>query len=106
MPEAPRRRIVAGAVWMFVISVLLFWLPVAVPLIAGAVGGKTAGGVGPAILATLLPAIVVAIFLFVFATALTGLPLLGALAGAGGFALVAVHVGPLMVGAIVGGLMA
>jgi hypothetical protein len=37
---------------------------------------------------------------------LTGLPLIGVLAGAGGFALVAAHVGLLLVGAIIGGLLA
>src|SRR5512143_3506198 len=86
-------RIVAGAVWMFVISVLLFWLPVVGPFIAGMVGGKKAGGVGAAIAATFLPAIVSAILLFVSATLLTGIPLVGVLAGMGGFVLVAAHVG-------------
>jgi len=106
MAEEKQTRIIGGAIWMFVISILLFWLPVAGPLIAGVVGGKKAGGVGPAILAALLPAIVVGIALFVFATVLTGIPLLGAVAGAGGFALVAAHVGPLLVGAIIGGVLA
>ncbi len=89
-------HIVAGAVWMFVISVLLFWLPVAGPLIAGFVGGKKAGGA----------AIVAAVFLFLSGTLLTGVPLVGVLAGAGAFVLVAAHVGPLIVGAIVGGALA
>ena len=99
-------HIVAGAVWMLVISVLLFWLPVAGPLIAGFVGGKKAGGVGAAIAAALLPAIVAAVFLFLSGTLLTGVPLVRVLAGAGGFVLVAAHVGPLIVGAIVGGALA
>ena len=99
-------RIIGGAVWMFVISVLLFWLPVAGALIAGLVGGKKAGGVGAAIVAALLPAIIVGIALFLSATLLTGLPPIGFVAGAGGFALVASHVGPLLVGAIIGGVIA
>src|SRR5262245_22057734 len=98
-------HVVAGAVWMFVISVLLFWLPIAGPLVAGFVGGKKAGGVGAAIMAALLPAIATGILLFVFGTVLTGLPLIGMLAGAGGFVLVAAHVGLLLLGAIVGGAL-
>jgi hypothetical protein len=99
-------RIIGGAVWMFVISVLLFWLPVVGPLIAGVVGGKKAGGVGPGIVAALLPAIVTGGVLFFAGTLLTGLPIVGFLAGAGGFVLVVAHVGPLLVGAIIGGLLA
>jgi hypothetical protein len=106
MAEPGQTRILAGTLWMLVISVLLFWLPVAGPLIAGVVGGKKAGGVGAAIVATFLPAILVGIFLFAFATALTGIPLLGVVAGAGGFTLVAMHVGLLLVGAIIGGVLA
>ena len=49
---------VVGALWMFFISLLLFWLPVFGPLIAGFVGGKKAGGVGSALGAVFLPAIV------------------------------------------------
>ena len=37
---------------------------------------------------------------------LTGMPLIGAVAAAGGFALVAAQVGPMLLGAILGGLMA
>lgn len=91
---------------MLVISVLLFWLPVVGPLTAGVVGGKAAGGVGRAIVAVFLPAIIAAVLLFVLATGLTGVPLIGAVAGMGGFVLVSLHVGPLLVGAILGGLLA
>ena len=98
--------VVAGVVWMFIISLLLFWLPVFGSLIAGFVGGKKAGGVGPAILAVFVPAIAMGVFFFVFSTTMTGLPLVGALAGAGGFVLAAVGVGPLLIGAIIGGALA
>jgi hypothetical protein len=99
-------HIVSGTIWMLVISILLFWLPFFGPLIAGVVGGKKAGSVGAAIVAALLPAILVGIALFFAATLLTGLPLIGFLAGAGGFVLVVAHVGPLLVGAIIGGVIA
>ncbi|MBN1359797.1 MAG: hypothetical protein JW993_04355 [Sedimentisphaerales bacterium] len=98
--------VIAGVVWMFIVSVLLFWLPVFGSLIAGIVGGKKAGGVGPAALAVFVPALVLAVFSFVFTTTVTGLPLVGAVAGAGGFVFAAVGVGPLLVGAIIGGALA
>jgi hypothetical protein len=91
---------------MFFISLLLFWLPVLGPLIAGVVGGKKAGGVGAAIVAVFLPGILFGIVLFLLASGLSGIPLLGAIAGAGGFALSLVHIGPLLVGAIIGGVLA
>lgn len=104
---APRKGSVsAGMLWMTVISVLLFWLPVLGPFIAGFVGGRVAGGVGPAVIATFLPAVIFGVLLFVTATALTGMPLIGALAAAGGVVLAVAHIGPLLVGAILGGALA
>ena len=97
--------IMAGAMWMLVISLLLFWLPFVGPLIGGIVGGRKAGGVMSAIVAALVPAIVVGLLLLVTATLLTGLPLIGMVAAAGGFVLVAAQVGPMLLGAILGGLM-
>lgn len=97
---------VAAAIgWMFLLSILLFWLPFLGPLLAGFVGGRKAGGLGNAVLAVFVPAIAFGVALFFFGSLLTGLPLLGLLAGAGGFALVAAHVGPLLLGAIVGALV-
>lgn len=92
--------------WMFVISLLLFWLPVAGPLIAGVVGGKKAGDVGAAILAVFLPMVVTGVALTFLGSALTGIPLLGAVIGLGIFAVLLLHVGPLLLGAIIGGLLA
>jgi hypothetical protein len=96
----------AGVLWMFVISLLLFWLPVIGPFVAGLVGGKKSGGVGNAVAAVFLPGIVFGVLLFVLATSLTGIPILGAVAGAGGLALSLLHIGPLLIGAIIGGLLA
>ena len=99
----PRGSVLVAMLWMIVLSILLFWLPGIGPAIAGFVGGRKAGGVGPAVLAVLLPAIVFGGLLFAFATALTGIPVLGALAGIGGVAIALAHVGPLLLGAIIGG---
>lgn len=105
MNEQKRGSILAGLFWMLIISILLFWLPSVGPLIAGIVGGKKAGGVGNAIIAALLPASVLGGLLFVFASALTGTPLIGVVAGAGAFVLIVSNVGPLLIGAIIGGLL-
>jgi len=91
---------------MFLISILLFWLPFAGPLIAGVVGGKKSGGIGNALIAVFLPATIIAILLFLFSTALVGAPLIGFLAGAGSFILVVSNIGPLLIGAIIGGILA
>jgi hypothetical protein len=93
-------------VWMLVLSLLLFWLPVLGMFIAGLVGGRKAGGVGTAIAAALLPALVVAVAMFFLATALTGMPVLGAIAGFGAGVLVVASVVPLLAGAVVGGILA
>ncbi|MHC9543469.1 MAG: hypothetical protein AB9903_28495 [Vulcanimicrobiota bacterium] len=106
MANESKGSVVSGMLWMFLISILLFWLPGAGSLIAGIVGGKKAGGVGNAILAVFLPGIVLGALLFFLSTFLVGIPLIGMVAGAGGFALSLVHIGPLLVGAIIGGVLA
>ena len=97
--------VLSAALWMFLLSVLLFWMPILGPLIAGFVGGRKAGSFGNAILAAILPALVVGGIIFFSASLLTGFPLFGFLAGAGGFALMPVHVIPLIVGALIGTLI-
>ncbi len=98
--------VLSGMLWMFFISLLLFWLPTIGPLIAGIVGGKKSGGVGSAIMAALLPSLIMAGLLFFFSTALTGMPVIGIVAGAGIFMLLLFQVGPLLLGAIIGGAIA
>ncbi len=98
--------VLSGMLWMFLISILLFWLPTIGPLIAGIVGGKKSGGVGAAIMAALLPSLIMAGLLFFFSTALTGMPIIGVVAGAGIFMLLVFQVGPLLLGAIIGGIIA
>jgi hypothetical protein len=105
-PKAGKGSLGRAMVWMFVLSLLLFWLPLIGMFIAGLVGGRKAGGVGTAILAVLLPGVVVAGLMFFLATALTGMPLLGAIAGFGTGVLIVANVGPLLAGAVVGGLLA
>ncbi len=98
--------VLSGVFWMFLISILLFWLPGLGPLIAGIVGGKKSGGILNALIAVFLPALVMGVLLFAFGTALTGAPLIGVIAASGIFVLIVSNVGPLLLGAIVGGIIA
>jgi hypothetical protein len=98
--------ILAAVIWMFIISLLLFWIPGIGGLIAGIVGGKKAGGVLSAIFAVFLPAMLFGSALAIMSTSLTGIPLIGVVAAAGGFFLAASYVGPMLIGAIIGGILA
>jgi hypothetical protein len=97
--------ITRGLLWMILLSILLFWLPVVGPFIAGLVGGKKAGGVGNAIIAVLIPALVFGFLLAALATMISGLPVIGFIAGLGGTIIALSHVIPLLLGAVIGGLL-
>ena len=98
--------ILIGMFWMFILSLLLFWLPGLGALIAGIVGGKQAGGVMAGLTAAMLPGIVVAIALFFAGTMLTALPVIGAVLAGGGLLLYVLYIPPLLIGALIGGLLA
>ena len=98
-------NLTSAILWMFFLSILLFWIPVFGPLIAGVVGGKRAGDVGTAILAVFLPGILVGVAAFAFASVLSGVPVVGIMAGLGGMSLALVNIGPLLLGAIIGGVL-
>jgi hypothetical protein len=61
--HAARYGIVRGMTWTVILSALLFWLPVAGPAIAGYVGGRKAGGPLRAVIAVIIPALVMFILL-------------------------------------------
>ena len=106
MPQEEKGSVFMGMIWMAIISLLLFWLPAIGPLIAGIVGGKVAGGVGPGLLAALLPGLILAGFLFFAGTFLSGVPLVGAIAAMGIMVLILINIIPLLIGALIGGLLA
>jgi hypothetical protein len=87
--------------WMTVLSILMFWLPVFGPFIAGLVGGSRAGGVGNALLAALLPAVIVG-GLIALAGIVASAPILGALFATIGVAVIAAHSAGLLAGALIG----
>jgi hypothetical protein len=91
--------------WMFILSLLLGWLPFIGPAIAGFVGGLQAGDVGSALIAAIVPSLIVTGIVFLLGTVLA-LPIIGALVGAGVFMVLLVGTVPLLLGAWIGGAMA
>jgi hypothetical protein len=90
---------------MFILSLLLGWLPFIGPAIAGFVGGLQAGEVGSALVAAIIPSLIVAALIFLLGTVLA-LPIIGALVGVGLFMVLIVGTVPLLLGAWIGGAMA
>jgi hypothetical protein len=103
--QAQQGSIVSGTLWMIGLAILLFWLPVIGPLIAGFVGGRKSGSVGAALLSSIIPALLAAGLLLLIGSVI-GAPVLGALAGAGLFIILLVETIPMMLAAIVGGATA
>lgn len=75
---------VKAALYMGVISLLLIWLPIVGPIVAGVVGGRAARTVGKALVASIIPSILVGGVLFAIINAFE-LPFIGALTGAAVF---------------------
>ena len=75
-----RGSVLKAAFLMGVISLLLIWLPIVGPVIAGIVGGRAARTVGKALVASIIPSVLVAGALFAILNAFE-LPLIGALSG-------------------------
>lgn len=106
VPRERRGNLWSGMNWMAGLSLLLFWLPVIGPMIAGVVGGWKAGDLRRALLAVFLPAVGTGILVAVGIGWLTHLAFWGVLAGLGGLVLALLNVGPMLVGAIAGGVAA
>lgn len=99
-----RKSVVMGSVWMVVITLALFFIPILNGLIGGLVGGYMVRGVGRALGAAVLPAIVVAIGLWLL-LAVLDLPVIGFIAGiAVGLWILFSDLG-LLLGAAVGGAL-
>ncbi len=96
---ASEGSILSGILWIFFISILLFWLSVIGPLLAGVVGGKKAGGIVKGLIAVFLLGIVLAGALFGLASTLTGIPVIGYVAAMGGLTLALLGIGLLLIGA-------
>ena len=59
-----------------------------------------------ALIAAILPSLLIGALLFVLGSAITGIALIGVIAGAGGLTLALSNLGLLLVGALIGGLIA
>lgn len=99
--------IISGAFWMIFISILLFWLPILGPAIAGYVGGKKAGGILNAIIAALVPFILL-VFAIMFLAAFVK-SVFAVFAGIIGLAILPLYIinnAIIFIFAIIGGAMA
>ena len=96
--------VVAGAVWMVVLSLALFFVPGLNGLIAGLVGGYLVGSLGRALAAAVLPALIVAVGLWMLLAAL-GMPILGFFAGGAITVLIVLAEVGLFLGAAVGAIV-
>ncbi|TVR77137.1 MAG: hypothetical protein EA415_00470 [Sphaerobacteraceae bacterium] len=103
--NAQQGSVLSGTLWMLGLAILLFWIPVVGPLIAGFVGGRKSGGVGSAIISSIIPA-ALASGLFLLVGAAFGVPIIGAIVGAGFFIVILVELVPMTLAAIVGGATA
>ncbi len=103
--QAPDRgSLTRATLWMIGLSIALFWLPILGPAIAGFVGGTRAKTIGKALIAALLPAVLlgaaVAAVLLLF-----DLPLIGTIAGIGIFIVILAEDVPMFAGAALGALV-
>lgn len=96
--------IVMGTVWMVVLSLALFFVPGVNGLIAGLVGGYLVGSLGRAMAAAVLPALIVAVGLWILLAAV-GMPILGFFAGAAITVLIVLAELGLFLGAALGAIV-
>lgn len=93
-----------AAIWMIGLSILLIWLPVAGPAIAGFIGGREARTMGKAMVAALIPALLLGLLVAMILIAFD-LPLIGTLAGVGIGIAVLVQDVPMFIGAALGAIV-
>lgn len=103
--ERRSSSVLGGAVLMIVISALLFFLPAINGFVGGLVGGYKVGSLGRAIMAALLPALVLAAFVWLV-MAVFNLPVVGLLSGLALWVVLVLSSVSLVVGAAIGGAMA
>lgn len=104
LARSERSSIVAGSLWMIALTLVLFFLPLINGIIGGLVGGYKVGGAGRALLAAILPAVVVAAGLWIL-FAVADAPVWGLLAGLTGAVLVILADVGIFIGAAIGGAL-
>ncbi|HVM35631.1 MAG TPA: hypothetical protein VM784_09835 [Actinomycetota bacterium] len=93
-----RGSVIKAAFLMSVVSLLLIWLPIVGPIVAGVVGGRAARTVGKALVASVVPSLLLGAGLFVILNAFD-LPLIGALSGIAVFVFVLIGDIPMAIAA-------
>ena len=101
----PAGSLASAINWMGGLSLLLFWMPVVGPLIAGLVGGVNAGPVGRAIAAVFVPAVLTGVLAAAGVTYLADWFPWGLLAGLGAVVICLLNVVPLFAGAVTGAVL-
>jgi hypothetical protein len=101
----PPSNIVVASLWMIVISIALFFLPLINGLVGGIVGGYKAGSSKRGLLAALLPAAVIAVALWLLLMAFDA-PVAGLFLGVGAAVLIVLADVGLVLGALIGGAYA
>lgn len=100
--ETDTDSIAIASLWMVGLGILLAWIPVIGPAIAGFVGGRKAGSPGRAVIAGIIPAVILGAIIGLI-LALFDLPIIGTLAGLALAIAVVVDAVPLLIAAAVGG---
>lgn len=98
--KADRGSVLKAALYMSAVSLLLIWLPVLGPVAAGIVGGRAARTVGKAVIASLVPSLLLGAGLFGILNGFD-LPIIGALSGIGVFLFVLIGDVPMVITAAV-----
>lgn len=101
-PTSDKDSIVVASLIMVVLAILIGWVPVVGPAVAGYVGGRKAGSAGRGLIAGLIPALIVGILVGVI-LALFDLPIIGTVTGFAIAIWVAIEAIPLLIAAAVGG---
>ena len=97
-----RKSVFTGAAWMVGLTIALFFLPLVNGVIGGLVGGYKVGSVGRAMVAAILPAILVSASLWAL-FALFDVPVIGLVAGTAAAVLVLLSDLGIFLGAAIGG---
>lgn len=100
--RADNDSVVAASLWIVGLSILLGWIPVIGPAIAGYVGGRKAGSPGRGVVAGIIPAILLGIIVGVI-LAMFELPIIGTVTGIATVIWVAIEAIPLLIAAAIGG---
>ena len=97
-----RDSITIASLIMVGLAILIGWIPIVGPAIAGYVGGRKAGSPGRGFVAGLIPAVIVGILVGVI-LALFDLPIIGTVTGFAIAIWVVIEAIPLLIAAAIGG---